>query len=353
MPTTEEPDDAEFFHEPEFAWKIDKKVARGLGRDEVRYLVGMYYDLQEMRKSTANQDRALDERAEPSVLATAYAGHFAAMESKTQALLREWCLSDPLSRWAIKAKGLGPVIVAGLASHIDLSRASSPSALHRFAGYDPSQEWVGRDGGRDVVAEAMEAVGGDVEAAIPLICRRVGMRPETLRKFAGTTATGEARKITAATLAQAAARRPWNAALKTLCWKLSDVWMKFGTRHPDSLYARLYREHKAKLLEKNDAGGYAASAKQTLADRKFGASDTRDEYEAGRWPAGRIDLTARRKAVRVFLSHYWTQGWLLRNPGKTENDVPRPWIIAHGGHVDLIGPEVPYEYAPVGKTDAA
>ncbi len=353
MNATEEPDEAEFFHEPEFAWKIDKKVARGLGRDEIRYLVGMYYDLQEMRKSTANQDRALDERAEPSVLATAYAGHFAAMESKTQALLREWCLSDPLSAWALKAKGVGPVIAAGLAAHIDMSRASSPSALHRFAGYDPSQDWAGRDGARDIVGECIAQVGGDVEAALRLVARRIGTREETLRKFATTTPTGEARRLTAATLSAAAARRPWNAALKTLCWKLTDVWMKFGTRHPDSLYARLYREHKGRLGDRNDAGGYAESAKETLASKNFKKSDTRDAYEAGRWPDGRIDLTARRKAVRVFLAHYWTQGWLLRNPGKTEKDVPRPWIIAHGGHVDLIGPEVPYEYPATGKTDAA
>ena len=46
----------------------------------------------------------------------------------------------PAARWAKSVAGVGPLIAAGLAAHIDISRCRTVSQLWRFAGYAPERE---------------------------------------------------------------------------------------------------------------------------------------------------------------------------------------------------------------------
>lgn len=377
------------FKEPAFAWKIDKKLARSLGREEVGFLVETYYELQGSRIRSSNRDFALDGQGQPAVLPAAYAEHYGLMESKTKAILAEWVAGDPVSNWATKVCGIGPVIAAGLAAHIRIERASSPSAVWRFAGLDPTLEWHGKEGSKALIEAARKVekedhaallwlaeathrhpsslyVAGGLEQATPEQFLKLADADdgdkanamEALRLYPGhldnaVSAFCERTGISEATAFAALypgkfdwkkigshlGKRPWNAALKTLCWKLGDSFCKLGTRFPNSLYAKVYREEKAKRVEANAGSQYAELAAATLKKKKFSDKATRELYESGHLPDGRIDLQARRKAVKLFLSHYWTRAWLQAHPGQ---EAPKPWIIAHGGHIDLIPPEVPY-----------
>lgn len=272
-----EEDDSSFFADPRFAWNIDKSLAAKLGADEIGFLVECYYELQKSRLRALGRDRALSEQTEPSALARAYGDQFAFLESRTKALLKTWCDSNELATWAMKVVGIGPVIAAGLGAHIRPEKAATPSSVFRFAGLDPTAVW----------------------------------------------AKGE--------------KRPWNAKLKVLVWKIGQQFMKLGERYPQSLYARVYREEKARRVDQNATGAYAPLAATTLASKKFTDKKTRELYESGHLPDGRIELQAERKAVKLFLAHYWLKSRLVAGL-----PTVRPWVIEHGGHAHEIPPEVPY-----------
>lgn len=272
------PEDDLGLGELEIPFALDKKAAGKLGKQEIGYLVEQYYAVQGVRIQCAGRSRSVSESGEPSVLLDAVAERMSKLEGRLRSVFRTWCEAQPVTRWALQVYGIGPVLAAGLEAHIRVERASSPSAVWRFAGLDPTSTWN----------------------------------------------KGE--------------KRPYNARLKVLCWKIGESFKKVSGK-PESLYGRLYRERKLREVSRNEAGDFKELAASTLAAKKFRASETREAYEEGLLPAGRLDLRATRYAVKVFLVHWWECAFRVAYPGKP---VPEPWVIAHGGHVDKIGPEVPY-----------
>jgi hypothetical protein len=267
--------------ELEIPFALDKKAATKLGKQEIGYLVEQYYAVQGLRIQCAGRSRSVEESGEPSILLTSIAERMGKLEARLRSIFREWCVAQPVSNWALQVYGIGPVLAAGLEAHIRIERASSPSAVWRFAGLDPTAVW----------------------------------------------SKGQ--------------KRPYNARLKVLCWKIGESFKKVSGK-PESLYGRLYRERKLREVGRNESGAFKEVAAATLASKKFGPSETRDAYEEGLLPAGRLDLRATRYATKVFLVHWWECAFRLANPGVP---VPQPWVIAHGGHVDKIHPEVPFPTA--------
>jgi len=77
-----------------------------------------------------------------------------------------------------------------------------------------------------------------------------------------------------------------------------------------------------------------AQAARSLEERKIKDKDLKACYEAGRLPAGRLDLRARRYAVKLFLAHLHH----VMYEDHFETPPPKPYVIEHGGHVHFIGP---------------
>jgi hypothetical protein len=140
------------------------------------------------------------------------------------------------------------VITAGLAAYIDLARTPSVSGLWSLAGLNPTARW------------------------------------------------------------EKGQKRPWNAQLKVLQWKIGDSFCKFHN-HKDCFYGHVYAARKVLEVERNAAGVFAAQAAEALATRQIRDAETRATYAAGRLPAGRLELRARRVAVKLFLAHYWEVGY--------------------------------------------
>lgn len=320
------------------ALKIDKKAAAKLGRQEISYLVEQYYAMQHVRIQCGNRAAGVAEQGEPSALLRILADRMEELEARLRGIFKAWCSTRPVSEWAMSVYGIGPVLAAALEAHIDIRKASSPSAVWRFAGLDPTSEWLGKEKGAKAVTEALAQTGGNLLAAATIVARRIGMREDTLVRLATTNADGEAIDMTKSSLSKAAAIRPYNDRLKVVCWKIGESFKKQSGRK-ESLYGKLYRQRKLLEVERNDAGRFKELAEQTLRDRNFGASQTRDAYESGKLPDGRLDLRATRYATKMFLSHWWECAWRVANPGK---EPPAPWAIAHGGHVDKVAPENPY-----------
>lgn len=251
-----------------------RTAAATLTEAEARFLVDAYYIIQEDRKRSGNQVRALGEDGEPHGVLRWFFDNSRVLEGQIQAALDHYSNGKPLGVWARSHVGIGPVIAAGLLAHIDISRCTSAGDIWRFAGLDPTQKW------------------------------------------------------------EKGQKRPWNASLKVLCWKIGDSFCKFSN-HERCYYGKVYRERKALEESRNAAGLLAEQAATALTAKKWGA-DTASyaAYTKGLLPPLQIDRRARRYAVKLFLAHYFEVGYEQLHGQR----APLPYPIAHLGHVDYIAP---------------
>lgn len=304
-----------------------------LGIAEVRFLVDAYYQIQEYRKAAENQVRSLAGEKEPHEVLAWYSFQAATLEKQLQSALDRWSSNNPLAAWAKSITGIGPVISSGLAAHIDISKAPTAGHIWRYAGLDPTQEWLGTEKATAVVKSILQEVDS-VEEAISAVAVRQRLRPENLRRMASQDRDGQPITPTQKSLIAALAKRPWNASLKVLCWKIGESFVKVSG-NPSDVYGKIYLDRKAIEWQKNEAGEYAEQAKAKL-DR-FNIGKTTDAYAAyskGKLPQAHLHARAKRYAVKLFLAHYQHVGWTM----DTGTKPPKPWVIEHGGHVHFIPP---------------
>ncbi len=250
-------------------------AAQEMGKDEVRYLVDGYYAIQKYRVGAAAQIRASEKNEEPVAVLSYLASQAQILENQIKGALDRWSRHQAVGKWMRAQKGVGPVIASGLLSHIDITKAPTVGNVYSFAGLVPGQTW----------------------------------------------AKGQ--------------KRPWNAALKVLCWKLGTSFKRFNA-FPGCFYGQLYAERKAQEVRNNDSGNFAAVAADTLEKKKFKKSETKDAYEAGKLPDGRLDLRAMRYPAKLFLSHmhtvmYWDHYGELP-------PVPFSFSMAGGKHSHYVFP---------------
>jgi hypothetical protein len=258
-------------------WRIAKDIRQacsGVGREEARYLVRAYYQMQKDRiRDNAQIKRCVEEQT-PHAIIDWLAERHAKIEAQIRSALSVYVQSQKVGRWLMSIKGIGPVIAAGLLAHIDIHKAPTVGHIWRFAGLDPTVQWK----------------------------------------------SGE--------------KRPWNAALKVVCWKAGQSFTKVSN-HEDAFYGKIIKQRKQYETAKNEAGEYADQAAQTLKTKRIRHdSEARKHYEAGRLPPSRIQQRAERYAVKIFLAH------LHHVMYENEFGVPppKPYIIAIGGHAHYIAP---------------
>lgn len=282
-----------------------KKAGATLKDGEARYFVNMYYKLQNDRIRACNQERAaadgvdLDAHpddlpaevldayeleapvitddvrvAQPHSLTTFLADNFLILENNIKSVLDVYTKAHVVGLWAQSQIGIGPVITAGLMAHIDPKRCKTAGAVWRFAGLDPSVKWNKKE------------------------------------------------------------KRPWNAQLKTLCWKIGESFVKTSGRD-NSFYGKIYLKAKEFYTAKNERGDYAEDAARILTEKNW--SKTTEAYKAlssGKLPLAQIHARAKRAAVKLFLSHFAAVYW----ESTTGEVAPKPWAIALGGHADYVPP---------------
>lgn len=248
--------------------KLTKDLRATVGTmttDEVRYLVDSYYQMQENRLRAAGQIRSMAETKEPHAVLGWLESNADALEGEIQKALDYYSMSNPVGKWSRSVKGIGPVIAAGLLAHIDITKAPTVGHIWRFAGLDPTSKW----------------------------------------------SKGE--------------KRPWNASLKVICWKIGESFVKVSN-HEDSVYGKIYRERKAYEAAKNEAGDYAEQAAAILKSRPTHAQ--KKIYQTGKLPPGHLNARAKRYAAKQFLSDWHAVAY--REHFKC--DPPKPYPIGILGH---------------------
>jgi hypothetical protein len=285
-----------------------RDAAITLSDDEARFLVDAYYAMQENRKRTDNQVRALNTSGEPHAVIAWLAEQDGTLEKQVARALKAYVEHrGPAAAWCLRQVGIGPIITAGLFAHIDIEKAPTAGHIWNFAGLNPGVKW------------------------------------------------------------EKGCKRPWNASLKTLCWKVGESFVKVSGNE-DAFYGQMFVQRKRDEVAKNRSGQLADKAADALQAKKFGddtealvwytgcldAAAVEKYYEAPAesrqglvkklagapgsgfrmLPPAHIHARAKRWVVKLFLSHLHHH----MHVEKFGKEPPVPYAIAHLGHAHLIVP---------------
>ena len=251
-----------------------RAASRTLTDTEARFLVDAYYMLQNDRIRADGQVRSMSESSEPISLLEWLGDQHRLLEAQVKISLDVYSYNHPVGSWARSVIGVGPVIAAGLLAHIDITKAPTAGHIFSFAGLNPMAVW------------------------------------------------------------EKGQKRPWNAKLKTLCWKLGESFVKTKS-HPKSFYGPLYDTRKAQEELANTNGDFADQAAAILVAKRIGkTTDAYKAYSEGRLPPAHIHARAKRWTVKIFLSNLH-EVWYEKHYG---TPAPAPYPLAHLGHVHKIFP---------------
>ena len=313
--------------------KKDLELAGRLQVHDVRRIVDLYYQVQDWRVRTEGQVRAALDDGEPHAFLAWIFAVAADLENGISTMMDHYTQTNPVGQWARSITGIGPVIAAGLLAHIDITRCRTVGQLWRFAGYDPTFVWLGRKGAQELVASLEKKTL--TYADVCVLAERSHRKPDSLWK---QMCDGEAKETITATRAQAVlARRPWNASLKLLCWKIGESFSR-SKGSKNSQYGRFIDQRKAYETMRSERGDFREYAALQLQTKRYG-TDTAAyaAYKNGKLPAGQCEARSRRWAVKLFLSHYHHVAY--RHAFHTDPPAPYPLaILEHADRIEIPNP---------------
>jgi len=259
-----------------------QKAAETLSPHEARYLVSVYYQLQDLRIILNNQEKSNIKRERPHAAVSFFLKQLKAVERQVAQVLDTYSESKELGRWVRQIVGIGPIISAGLLAHIDLNTMPHVSNLWSFAGLNPTMKW------------------------------------------------------------EKGQKRPYNENLKVLCAGKIGQSFVYNQNRPNDIYGKVYAKRKELEVQRNEAGNNAEKAAEILQKKRFDKKTVAyQNYIAGKFPPAHIHARARRYAVKLFLSHYWATGRAMAGLPVTE-----PYAIAVLGHSPESKINPPYPPKP-------
>jgi len=276
-----------------------RRAATEMYDREARCLVKSYYIMQEQRVRVGNQISSGGDT--PNEVLKYFFEQSGILEKQMHGALTAYAKSHDMGVWAMGICGIGPIISAGLLAHINLE----PWVCAPHHG-TKKVCWPGKPCTPECKFQRLTTAGH-------------------IWSFAGLDPRAEWKK---------GKRRPWNAALKTLCWKIGESFVKVSGRDND-IYGKLYLQRKAEEIERNERLEFADQAKEKL--EKFDIGESTDAYKAysiGKLPPGHIHARAKRWAVKIFLSHWFERAYEL----KWGEKPPMPYAQAILGHAHKIEP---------------
>ena len=309
--TDQEFDDLSLLKVPRLSRALKDEAAQ-LGEQEARYLVDGYYAMQKPRVRMSNQlsagDRGTDTPMFP-VLARLHS-HTESIEGHIRGLLQAFAEARPVGQWMLSLYGVGPVLSAGILAHFDIREAHRPSAFWRYAGLDPTVEWLGPEQAKAFVADVLGRKSGDIaESDIAMVALPLKRKPEKLlHLFDVLGKDGEPLPMTVGSLVKVVSVRPWNQTAKVLTWKLADCMVRFAGRE-ECYYGHRYLEFKEREVMRNEAGNFAGQAHRIMQEKPNHKQVA--TYREGRLPDGHVDMRARRRVSKLFLLHLWLVWWEL------------------------------------------
>lgn len=243
--------------------------------------------IQKARKQFQNRIGAIernDDAGTPEQLAVLkrYFERFQDLEARLEEDIADLVEQYPIYDHVSAVKGIGPMLAAKLIAMIDVSRAPTVSSLWRYAGYGLSKYWQNEAG--NIVAP----VTGYEWDSNAKDWKQVSPEP----KDGWTCVTVPDRLIKGY-------RSPYNKRLKTALYVIAGSMMKAG-----SPYREIYDSAKARYVANRD------------------------------WTKGHCDAAARRKMIKIFLSHLWERWRQLEGL-----EIRATYVEEHLGHDNISRPE--------------
>lgn len=227
----------------------------------------------------------------------------------------------PIHVWLVERKGIQHDMAAQMIGMIqDISKFENVSSLWSYCGYgvieicdkcgrkyiepEDRPEWIAHVASR--LKEQFDKKKGKkgkppdfIQKATDMLCSHDN--PET---------TSVAQRKVKGTLLD------FNPKLKSLIWRYSSQFVMQGKK---DVYRPLYEQFKAAYAEREDL-------KAEIGEKEGG--ETKHGITKG---TGHIDNMAKRKMIKIFLSHLWAVWRELEGL-----PVTKPWIIDLGGHSKYI-----------------
>lgn len=323
-----------------------------VSRENVKPLVNLFYQMQDIRIQTSEQIRSLERGMKDGSISTRDGeGNLVALnwalqqaagtEKGISTILTQICNSDEVGRWLLSIYGIGPALGAGCLSYFDVTGRNYASSFISYAGLnDNNRPWLGRDKATKILNELLENASKERGKVI--------ISDEIVEKYAAATQWKFSyflenayikNKWNKEKLIAAAAKIPYNADLKTHMWKIGKSFEYLKT-NKNSLYGRLLAERIALETGRNEEGYYADYVADKLTKKNYSSgTDTYKAYQEGKMTQVEINARCRRWTEKIFISHLFEEMYRVKN-----NKIPpRYYALEHcEGHHDEILPEVPY-----------
>lgn len=267
---------------------------------QIRCVIKNYYEAQRKRVRESLQIFQRKRKESETDIMEHFRNATLEVERSQEIAIEVWAEDSKLAQWAMQVDGVGPLLAAGLCAYLDVERAPTAGHFWRIAGLDPSRTWVSAKDSADWMSERK---GRPIDELVNEAAEWIRVKPETLLRMATTGKEGETVKLTRATLERAICRRPHNATLKTICWKIGESFNKL----PESHYGIVLRNRKVYEHEKNERGEYAEQAARVL--KRAPNHAQKSVYKQGKLPDGHIHARAKRYAVKLFLAEFHAEAY--------------------------------------------
>lgn len=271
------------------------KAGATLSDTEARFLVDSYYTVQDDRIRSAAQMRALEKGGEPNELFGWLTTQSSVLEKQIVRALDKYTEAHMMGSWMREIYGIGPILSAGILANISM------------------QHWKCVGSGKHSCKQDEPCTAGCGVITVETVGH--------IWRYAGLDPTQKWEK---------GQKRPWNASLKTLCWKIGQSFMKMAGNE-NCFYGKLYLERKQYEIARNERGENTHLAKE-LSQKVNKSTEAYKHLSQGKLPPGQIDARARRWAVKIFLSHLHAE-WYRR---LFNTEPPKPFALAILGHAHMI-----------------
>lgn len=319
-----------------------------ISKAEIKTLVNLFYQMQDIRKALTEQIRSIEtvpeadsKNKDTNVAVLNYCvKNIASTEKGVSTVLKLVCESDPVGRWLLATTGIGPVLAAGLLAYFDIEGKQYATQFISYAGLnDNNRPWLGTDKSKKIVNEI---VGDSKIITDEMVCQ-IAAKAQWKYDYLRSKAFNQDKdKWDKQEIIKACAKIPYNASAKTLMWKVGKSF-QWQCNNPNSKYGSLFSERRVKEYEKNCNGEFADQASAILEQKNIGKStNAYKAYSKGELPDAHITARAMRWTEKIFLSHLFEE--MYRE--KYHDVPPRYYALEHFGdeHNREITPEVEYTW---------
>jgi hypothetical protein len=329
--------------------KTELMQVDNISRSEIRTVVDMYYQVQDMRKAIREQIRAIEQGRSAKTADNKEANvtilkwilsNVAIIEKGINESLQMICESNEVGHWLLSINGIGPILAAGLLGYLDVEGRDYATQFISYAGLnDNNRPWLGAEKSRAIVNEVVGTSRTVTDDMVAEIAMKTQWPYSFLVKKAYVEKNGKG-KWSKDKLIKACSMIPYNKELKTHMYKVGSSF-QWLCNNPNSLYGKLFTERRNYEMLNNESGKYAEQAKRKLEEYNIDKSTKAYEaYSQGKLPAAHINARAMRWTEKIFLSHLFEEMYRVRY----DKIPPRYYSIDKLGeeHNKDIAPEVPF-----------